>query len=164
MSLKSTPSWPLPSHLPTLARYNSPSLFHPPPLHQTPGNVVGRLVFNYCTHHGLWDTASLVARDVLAGAVAVSEAQRAEQAGLRRLAAHVRAGDVDAALEESEALGPGVLAARPGIRFRLLAQKLAELVRSGCECVCGLDVGGGIFARGKEDVSARQRVGRGPGL
>ncbi|KAL6782095.1 hypothetical protein ACKKBF_B10635 [Auxenochlorella protothecoides x Auxenochlorella symbiontica] len=98
---------------------------------KTPGNVVGRLVFNYCTHHGLWDTASLVARDVLAGAVAVSEAQRAEQAGLRRLAAHVRAGDVDAALEESEALGPGVLAARPGIRFRLLAQKLAELIGAG---------------------------------
>lgn len=35
--------------------------------------MTGELVFGYLQHHGYWDTAAAVARDVLGGAAAVSQ-------------------------------------------------------------------------------------------
>ena len=102
----------------------SPVLF--PPL--TPQSLIGKLIFEYCTHHGYWDTAALVARDALCGAAGVSEAQRAEQAGLQRISELIRRGALDEALALCEQLQPGIFALRPDIHFRLLAQKLAGMV------------------------------------
>ena len=102
----------------------SPALF--PPL--TPQSLIGKLIFEYCTHHGYWDTAALVARDALCGAAGVSEAQRAEQAGLQRISELIRRGALDEALALCEQLQPGIFALRPDIHFRLLAQKLAGMV------------------------------------
>ena len=36
-------------------------------------NVIGELVFGYLQHHGHWDTAAAVARDVLGGSAAVRQ-------------------------------------------------------------------------------------------
>ena len=36
-------------------------------------SITGELVFGYLAHQGHWDTAAAVARDVLGGAVAVSQ-------------------------------------------------------------------------------------------
>ncbi|KAK2080452.1 hypothetical protein QBZ16_000305 [Prototheca wickerhamii] len=94
-------------------------------------SLIGKLIFEYCTHHGYWDTAALVARDALCGAAGVSEAQRAEQAGLQRISELIRRGALDEALALCEQLQPGIFALRPDIHFRLLAQKLAGMIGSG---------------------------------
>ena len=44
---------------------------------------MGELVFGYLQHHGYWETAAAVARDVLGGAAIVSQADVADA---RRLA------------------------------------------------------------------------------
>ena len=47
------------------------------------GSLMGELVFGYLQHHGHWETAAAVGRDVLGGAVSVSQADIADA---RRLA------------------------------------------------------------------------------
>ena len=42
------------------------------------GSLMGELVFGYLQHHGHWETAAAVGRDVLGGAVSVSQADIAD--------------------------------------------------------------------------------------
>ena len=42
------------------------------------GSLLGELVFGYLQHHGHWETAAAVGRDVLGGAVSVSQADVAD--------------------------------------------------------------------------------------
>lgn len=93
-------------------------------------DVVGELVFNYLTHHGHWDTAASVARDVLGGTTSVPTHAKNEAAALQRLATAVRSGDIDASVEISESLAPGVLMENPRVAFALQCQKFCELVRN----------------------------------
>lgn len=92
-------------------------------------DVLGELVFEYLKHHGHWEAAAAVARDVLGGGSEVPPRAREEAAALAAVAADVAAGDVDAAVAGAEALVPGVMAAYPRVAFALQCQKLCELVR-----------------------------------
>ncbi len=90
---------------------------------------MGELVFNYLLHHSYFDTAAVVARDLLDGTVAVSR-EDVEEVSLRRaLGDAVVDGRIDEAMAAAERLAPGVLGAHPGILFRLHCQKFIELVR-----------------------------------
>ena len=92
-------------------------------------DVLGELVFEYLKHHGHWESAAAVARDVLGGSAEVSASAREEAAALAAVGAAVVAGDVDAAVEGAEKLVPGVMDAYPRVSFALYCQKLCELVR-----------------------------------
>lgn len=92
-------------------------------------DLVGELVFEYLTHHGHWDTAAAVAKDVLGGAVTVPEGAREEAAGLQRVSEAILQGNIDAAVETAEKLAPGVMVQHPRVAFALQCQKFCELVR-----------------------------------
>ena len=94
-------------------------------------DVVGELVFRYLTHHGHWESAAAVARDMLGGGAAVPAAAKAEAAALRRVSDAVAAGNIDEAMQVAEDLAPGVMAAHPRIAFALRCQKFCELIRAG---------------------------------
>ncbi|KAL4429173.1 hypothetical protein ABPG77_010152 [Micractinium sp. CCAP 211/92] len=94
-------------------------------------NVIGELVFGYLRHHGHWDTAAAVARDVLGGAVAVEQQDVADMQMRKEVGERVVAGDIDAALALTRTLAPGLLEADPRIHFRLLCQKFAEMIKAG---------------------------------
>ena len=92
-------------------------------------DVVGHLVFEYLKHHGHWDSAAAVSKDVLGGATEVPAAAREGAAALKAVVEAVVRGDVDAAVQGAETLVPGVMAAYPRVAFALQCQKLCELVR-----------------------------------
>ncbi|EFN58155.1 hypothetical protein CHLNCDRAFT_34313, partial [Chlorella variabilis] len=94
-------------------------------------NVIGELVFGYLQHHGHWDTAAAVARDVLGGSAAVRQQDVQDMQVRQQIGERVEAGDVDAALALTEQLAPGLLAASPRIHFRLQCQKFAEMIKAG---------------------------------
>lgn len=64
----------------------------------------------------------------------------------KRLAERVAAGDIDAALQLTRQLAPGLLEANPRIHFRLQCQKFAEMVRPGRAYAAG--AGGGAAGGG----------------
>ncbi|KAL4443421.1 hypothetical protein ABPG75_011158 [Micractinium tetrahymenae] len=94
-------------------------------------NVIGELVFGYLRHHGHWDTAAAVARDLLGGAVSVEQQDVADMQMRKEVGVRVAAGDIDAALALTCKLAPGLLEADPHIHFRLLCQKFAEMIKAG---------------------------------
>jgi hypothetical protein len=89
---------------------------------------MGEIVFNYLLHHSYFDTAAVVARDLLDGAAVVSPKDVEDVKHRRGVAEAVVAGRIDEAMAAAEALAPGVLAAHPNILFRLHCQKFIELV------------------------------------
>ena len=92
-------------------------------------DVLGELVFEYLKHHGHWESAAAVARDVLGGASEVPASAKEEANSLRHVAEAVAQGDVDAAVRGAETLVPGLMDAYPRIAFALQCLKLCELVR-----------------------------------
>ena len=94
-------------------------------------DVVGELVFHYLSHHGYWESAAAVARDVLGGKVDVSKSAQEESTNLNEVSLALGRGDVDAAIAISEKLAPGVLARYPRVGFALRCQKMCELIRAG---------------------------------
>jgi Ran-binding protein 9/10 len=91
-------------------------------------DVVGELVFEYLKHHGHWESAAAVAKDVLGGASEVPASARQEAAALKQVAEDVAEGEIDKALENVEKLVPGVLESNPRVLFALQCQKLCEMV------------------------------------
>lgn len=94
-------------------------------------DVLGELVFHYLSHHGHWETATAVARDVLGGCVDVSPTAREESIKLNEISLALGRGDVDLSIAVAEKLAPGVLAASPRVEFALKCQKMCELIRAG---------------------------------
>ncbi|KAK9834310.1 hypothetical protein WJX81_005519 [Elliptochloris bilobata] len=94
------------------------------------GSLLGELVFGYLQHHGHWETAAAVGRDVLGGAVSVSQADIADARSRQAVAEAAAAGRVEEAVDMAEALVPGALAAQPAVLFRLHCQRFLELVRA----------------------------------
>ena len=92
-------------------------------------DVYGELVFDYLDHHGYWETASLVAEDVLRGKTRVSQSSKEESKALYAVTDHVMAGEIDEAMVAAEELCPGVLEKNPGVHFALKCQKLCELIQ-----------------------------------
>ena len=90
--------------------------------------VIPELVFDYLQHHGYWETAEIVGRDILKGGRAVSEAAKEESTALCGVTEFVMQGDSMKALEAAEALKPGLSERNPGIAFALKAQVLCELI------------------------------------
>lgn len=95
-------------------------------------DIVGRLIFNYLTHHGYWDSAEAVARDVLGGGAEIPASAREESAALGAIGTALARGDADEAADVAERLAPGVLLANPRVSFALQCQKLCEMVSRGC--------------------------------
>lgn len=95
-------------------------------------NIVGHLIFQYLTHHGYWDSAAAVARDVLGGGAEIPASAKEESAALDVVGAALARGDAEEAAAVAERLAPGVLAANPRVSFALQCQKLCEMVRGAC--------------------------------
>ncbi|KAI3427988.1 hypothetical protein D9Q98_006376 [Chlorella vulgaris] len=114
-----------------LQRLYSSILAAPIPRAGKDQNVTGELVFGYLQHHGYWDTAAAVARDVLGGAAAVSQQDVQNMQVRQQIDERVQAGDIDAALALTEQVAPGLLAGNPHIHFRLQCQKFAEMIKAG---------------------------------
>ncbi|PRW56754.1 Ran-binding 10 [Chlorella sorokiniana] len=96
-------------------------------------SITGELVFGYLAHQGHWDTAAAVARDVLGGTVAVAQQDVQDMQMRQRISERVQAGDIDAALELTRQLAPGLLESNRRIHFRLQCQKFAEMIKAGQE-------------------------------
>ena len=127
-------------------------------------SVVGRLVFDYLAHEGMWKTAALLSRDVFGGSVTFTDEDvevrypRCQTAACahalaspialmthilsiiafswpqsvkarHRVAAHIRAGQVDDAMALASRAVPNALEANSSVHFRLCCQKFVELVR-----------------------------------
>ncbi|EIE25153.1 SPRY-domain-containing protein [Coccomyxa subellipsoidea C-169] len=93
------------------------------------GSLLAELIFDYMVHNCYFESAAVVARDLLDGAVEVSPQDR-DEVRLRAGAAEALvAGRIDDAMSSAEHVAPGVLQAHPGILFRLQCQKFMELVR-----------------------------------
>ncbi|BDA41395.1 Ran-binding protein 9 [Coccomyxa sp. Obi] len=93
------------------------------------GSVLAELIFDYLVHHSYFESAAVVARDLLDGAVGVSPKDRDEVRLRAGVAEAVIAGRIDEAMSDAERVAPGVLQAHPSILFRLHCQKFMELVR-----------------------------------
>ena len=92
------------------------------------GSLLAELIFDYMVHNCYFESAAVVARDLLDGAVEVSPQDR-DEVRLRAGAAEALvAGRIDDAMSSAEHVAPGVLQAHPGILFRLQCQKFMELV------------------------------------
>lgn len=100
----------------------------PLPKPSTSHDVIGELVFGYLMHHGHWESATAVAKDVLGGGAEVPATARQEAQALRGITDALADGDVDAAVKIAEKLAPGVLEANPRVQFALECQKFCELI------------------------------------
>ena len=92
------------------------------------GSILGEIIFDYLVHHSYFESAAVVARDLLDGAVEVSPKDRDEVRLRAGVAEAVIAGRIDDAMSDAERVAPGVLQAHPGVLFRLHCQKFMELV------------------------------------
>lgn len=90
--------------------------------------LIPDLVFEYLLHHGHWNSAAAVARDVMGGTRDVPDSLRHEAIALTSLSDAVCSGKIDEAYEIAENLAPGVFDSNPGILFSLECQKFCELV------------------------------------
>jgi Ran-binding protein 9/10 len=94
-------------------------------------SIIGEILFDYLKHHGYWESASAVARDILGGTVQVPM----DEINLAALQSSMREklldGDVDGAMTAAESLAPGVMEASPHVAFRLKCLKFCELIKAG---------------------------------
>lgn len=90
------------------------------------------LIFEYLLHHGHWNSAAAVAKDVMGGSRDVPVKLRHEAVALTSLSDAVRCGKIVEACEIAEKLAPGVFDSNPGVLFSLECQKFCELVSFAC--------------------------------
>ncbi|GAB4824065.1 hypothetical protein N2152v2_011111 [Parachlorella kessleri] len=93
-------------------------------------DLVGQLVFDYLCHYGHWETAAAVGRDVLGGAVEVSQQAVEEMQKRQQVSGCVLRGDIDGAVALAREVAPGSLEAHPAVLFRLQCQKFMELINA----------------------------------
>lgn len=94
------------------------------------GSLMAEMIFDYMVHNSYFESAAVVARDLLDGAVEVSPKDRDEVRLRAGVAEALIAGHIEDAMSTAERVAPGVLQAHPSILFRLHCQKFMELVRS----------------------------------
>ncbi|KAK9909014.1 hypothetical protein WJX75_006058 [Coccomyxa subellipsoidea] len=93
------------------------------------GSLMAEMIFDYMVHNSYFESAAVVARDLLDGAVEVSPKDRDEVRLRAGVAEALIAGHIEDAMSTAERVAPGVLQAHPSILFRLHCQKFMELVR-----------------------------------
>lgn len=100
------------------------------------GSILAEVIFDYLVHHSYFESAAVVGRDLLDGAVEVSPKDRDEVRLRAGVAEAVIAGRIDDAMSDAERVAPGVLQAHPSILFKLHCQKFMELVGHTALCCC----------------------------
>lgn len=92
------------------------------------GSLMAELIFDHMVHNSYFESAGVVARDLLDGAVEVSPKDRDEVRLRAGVAEALIAGHIEDAMSTAERVAPGVLQAHPSILFKLHCQKFMELV------------------------------------
>ncbi|CAD7702636.1 unnamed protein product, partial [Ostreobium quekettii] len=103
----------------------------PSPSGLGPSGCVAEIILDYLIHHRYWQTAALVARDLMGDSREVGEDEQRKIIARQKIYDAVVNGNIDEALSQTDSIAPGTLETHPQILFKLRCQKFMEMLQGG---------------------------------